>query len=80
MLNTLPQMPTGMSDRFGGTYLKPAEHHEHQSWHCPEMFPLFPYELYGVGLGDTALAQKLNARKTDNVPYRFPAFWPHDID
>lgn len=113
ILDSLPEMPIGNSDAFGGRYLKPSEKHEHQSWHCPEMFPLFPYELYGLGLpdlelmkhtslatgndryktisweqanihaaklGETELAQKLNAKKMDNGPYRFPAFWPHDID
>ena len=77
------------------------------------MFPLFPYERYGIGfpgldlmkrtslatgddrfaavawqqaniqaakLGDTALAQQLNTAKMDNSPFRFPTFWPHDID
>ena len=77
------------------------------------MFPLYPYELHGLGLpnlelmkrtslatgkdrfatraweqanihaprlGDVALARKLNISKMDNGPYRFPAFWPHDID
>ena len=113
ILERLPEMPTASSDRFGGRYLKPAENYDHQSWHCPEMFPLFPYELYGLGLpdldlmkrtslstgkdryktisweqanihaprlGETELAQKLNSRKMDNGPYRFPAFWPHTID
>ncbi len=113
ILDRLPEMPTGDSDKFGGKYLKPAEEHNHQSWHCPEMFPLFPYELYGLGLpdlglmkrtslatgddryktiaweqanihaarlGETELAKKLNAKKMDNGPYRFPAFWPHTID
>jgi len=113
ILDRLPEMPTGNSKKFGGRYLKPAENHNHLSWHCPEMYPLYPYELYGLGLpdlelmqrtslatgshryktvawqqanihaarlGDTALAQKLNSRKMDNGPYRFPAFWPHDID
>ena len=113
ILDRLPQMPTASSEEFGGKYLKPAANHNHQSWHCPEMYPLYPYELYGLGLpdlelmkntslatgnhrlktvawqqanihaarlGDTALAQKLNAKKMDNGPYRFPAFWPHTID
>jgi len=113
ILDRLPDMPTSDNEKFGGKYLKPAENHEHQSWHCPEMFPLFPYELYGIGLpdldlmkrtslatgrdrlattaweqanihaprlGDVALARKLNISKMDNGPYRFPAFWPHDID
>jgi len=50
ILDRLPQMPTGNSEKFGGRYLKPSENHNHQSWHCPEMFPLYPYELYGLGL------------------------------
>jgi hypothetical protein len=110
---TLPDMPIGNDRKVGGRYLKPSEKHEHQSWHCPEMFPLFPYELYGVGLpdlelmehtsiateddryktisweqanihaaklGETELAHKLNAKKMDDGPFRFPAFWPEDID
>jgi len=113
ILETLPDMPKGANTEFGGTYLKPAENWEHESWHCPEMYPLFPYELIGIGqgelelmkrtslatgkertehitwkqanihaarLGDTALAQELNSKKLDNGPYRFPAFWPHDVD
>ena len=55
MLDRLPDMPTGSSDKFGGRYLKPAENFEHDSWHCPEMFPLYPYELYGIGLPDLDL-------------------------
>ena len=113
ILDTLPELPTGNSEKFGGRYLKPSERHDHQSWHCPEMYPLFPYELNGIGqgdldlmkrtslatgshrfrtiaweqgnihaakLGDVDLAKKLNTAKMDNGPYRFPAFWPHDID
>jgi hypothetical protein len=113
ILKRLPDMPTGENDKFGGTYLKPSENHEHLSWHCPEMYPLFPYELSGIGmpdldlmrrtslatgghrtavtawqqgnihaarLGDTELARKLHLEKLDNGPWRFPAFWPHDID
>jgi len=113
ILDRLPEMPTGNNDKFGGSYLKPAENHNHKSWHCPEMYPLYPYELRGIGLpdlelmkhtslatgghrlkavawqqanihaarlGDTGLAQKLNTKKMDNGPFRFPAFWPHNID
>ena len=50
MLDRLPEMPAGESEEFGGKYLKPAENHRHMSWHCPEMYPLYPYELYGLGL------------------------------
>jgi hypothetical protein len=113
ILSRLPEMPSGNNEKFGGPYLKPSEKHEHQSWHCPEMYPLYPYEIYGLGLpnleimkntslatgkdriivtawrqanihaarlGETKLAQELNIKKMDNGPYRFPAFWPHDID
>ena len=113
ILATLPEMPTADSEKFGGRILKPSENHNHASWHCPEMYPLFPYELHGIGqgdlelmkrtslstgkertrhttwmqanihaarLGDTDLAQDLNTKKMDNGPYRFPAFWPHDVD
>jgi len=113
ILDRLPEMPTGNRAEFGGSYLKPSENHDHRSWHCPEMFPLYPYELYGLGLpnldlmkrtslatgkdrfaaraweqanihaprlGDTELAQRLNTKKMDNGPFRFPAFWPETID
>ena len=113
MLKTLPKMPTANNEEFGGEYLKPTENHEHCSWHCPEMFPLYPYELFGIGLdnldlmkhtslatgvdrfkartweqanihaarlGDGELARELNCKKMDDGPYRFPAFWPADVD
>jgi hypothetical protein len=113
ILDSLPDMPCGDNEEFGGTYLKPSEVHEHLSDHCPEMYPLYPYELIGMGhgdlelmkrtslttgssrlehitwiqanihaarLGDTELAKDLNTKKMDDGPYRFPAFWPHDVD
>ena len=58
ILDRLPDMPTGNSDKLGGRYLKPSEKHGHQSWHCPEMFPLYPYELYGLGLPDLDLMKR----------------------
>ena len=58
ILDRLPEMPTGKSDKFGGRYLKPSENHGHRSWHCPEMFPLYPYELYGLGLPDLDLMRR----------------------
>ena len=36
--------------------------------------------IHAARLGDTALARDLNTKKMDNGPYRFPAFWPHDVD
>jgi len=50
ILARLPDMPKGSNKRFGGQYFKPAENYEHRNWVCPEMFPLYPYELYGLGL------------------------------
>ena len=58
ILDRLPDMPTGNSDKLGGRYLKPSENHGHRSWHCPEMFPLYPYELYGLGLPDLDLMKR----------------------
>jgi len=113
ILAHLPDMPQGNNAKYGGTYFKPAENYEYRNWVCPEMFPLYPYELYGLGLpdlaimkrtslatddsrtavtswqpanifaarlGDVKLARDLNTRKMNNGPYRFPAFWPADID
>lgn len=113
ILDRLPDPPRDEHEEFGGFILKPSQNHNHQSWHCPEMYPLFPYELVGIGqgdldlmkrtslatgrertehttwkqanihaarLGDVELARQLNTRKMDNGPYRFPAFWPHDVD
>ena len=36
--------------------------------------------IHAAKLGDAALAKEINSRKMDNGPYRFPAFWPHDVD
>jgi hypothetical protein len=36
--------------------------------------------IHAARLGDIKLAQQLNLKKMDNGPYRFPAFWPHNID
>ncbi len=58
ILDRLPQMPTGNSEKFGGSYLKPSENHGHRSWHCPEMFPLYPYELHGLGLSGLDLMKR----------------------
>ena len=58
ILDRLPKMPTANSDKLGGRYLKPSENHGHRSWHCPEMFPLYPYELYGLGLPDLDLMKR----------------------
>ena len=36
--------------------------------------------IHAARLGETKLAQELSIKKMDNGPFRFPAFWPHDID
>jgi hypothetical protein len=62
-------MPTGNSDEFGGSYLKPAANYSHRSWHCPEMFPLYPYELFGLGLPELEL-MKHTSLATGSHRYR----------
>ena len=56
ILATLPEMPS--AEKNGERYLKPTENHDHRSWHCPEMYPLFPYDLYGLGLPGLALMEQ----------------------
>jgi len=58
ILDRLPEMPTGERNELGGEYLKPAENYEHTSGHCPEMYPLYPYELHGIGQGDLDLMNR----------------------
>ena len=53
-----PEMPKGGSKKHGGEYFKPAENYEHRNWVCPEMFPLFPHELYGLGLPDLDIMKR----------------------
>ena len=36
--------------------------------------------IHAARLGDAEVARDLNARKMENGPYRFPAFWPETID
>ena len=55
ILDRLPEIPIGTNEKFGGRYVKPSENHEHFSDHCPEMYPLYPYQLYGVGMDDLEL-------------------------
>jgi hypothetical protein len=57
ILNRLPEMPTGNNEQYGGQYLKPSEKHDPRSWHMPEMYPLYPYQLYGIGLHDLELME-----------------------
>lgn len=113
ILRTLPEMPSTTID--GHTVLTPTVEHKSFSWHMPEMYPLYPYEMYSLGkpgielmrdtflhgisekqrmdhrawiqgvvhfahLGMTRETQQLIVRKLDNGPYRFPSFWPPDID
>jgi hypothetical protein len=53
ILSTLPDYPTGTKE--GKIYLKPAEDYTHISWHMPEMFPLYPYQLFGLGMDNLDL-------------------------
>ena len=57
ILDRLPEMPSGTNGEYGGRYLKPSEKHESRSWHMPEMYPLYPYQLYGIGLDDLELME-----------------------
>ena len=58
ILARLPDMPKGNNKKYGGEYFKPAENYEHRNWVCPEMFPLYPYELYGLGLPDLDIMKR----------------------
>ncbi|MHC4201400.1 MAG: DUF5703 domain-containing protein [Planctomycetota bacterium] len=53
VLARLPELPVGTAK--GHRILKPAENFGHTSWHMPEMYPLFPYQVYGLGMEDLAL-------------------------
>ncbi len=66
ILERLPEMPTGRDEKLGGAYLKPAENYDHHSWHCPAMFPLYPYGLYGVGLPDLDLMKRTSLSMGDD--------------
>jgi len=48
ILAILPEMPSDEKD--GKKYLKTAANYKQPSDHCPAMYPLYPYELYGLGL------------------------------
>lgn len=78
ILDRLPEMPIGTSDKFGGRYLKPAENFEHSNWVCPEMYPLFPYELHGIGQGDLEL-MKRTSLSTGKERYRHTAWQQGNI-
>ncbi len=53
MLEVLPKYPVNIKN--GKTYLKPAEDFEHNHAHSPEMYPLYPYQLYGLGMNNLEL-------------------------
>ncbi len=113
ILGRLPDLPVAESN--GRRILNPAENYSHKSYHMPEMYALWPFEAYGLGLPDLDLmrdtflhgvssgnrekvaawtqgfihyarlgmaekAQEKAVGKLRNGPYRFPAFWPEDID
>jgi len=53
ILSVLPDYPINTKD--GKSYLKPAKDYEHSHTHTPEMYPLYPYQLYGLGMDNTKL-------------------------
>ncbi len=56
ILGRLPDLPVeqvGEERRI----LKPAENYSHRSWHMPEMYGLWPFQVYGLGLPDIELMQ-----------------------
>ncbi|TVS14400.1 MAG: hypothetical protein EA424_19590 [Planctomycetaceae bacterium] len=113
ILDRLPALP--IVESGGRRILRPAENFSHRSWHMPEMYGLWPFEVYGPDLPDLELmrntflhgvsrgnrervtawtqgfihyarlgmaanAQEKAVGKLRNGPYRFPTFWPEDID
>jgi hypothetical protein len=53
MLGRLPSLPVGEID--GRRIMKPAENYSANNWVMPEMYPLYPYQIYGIGLPDLDL-------------------------
>ncbi|MCK9343482.1 MAG: DUF5703 domain-containing protein [Massilibacteroides sp.] len=52
MLSTVPAYPIGYT-KTGKKYFKPALNKElGHKVHCPEMYPLYPFEQYGLGMKD----------------------------
>ncbi len=113
ILDRLPDLPVVETD--GRRILRPAENFSHRSWHMPEMYGLWPFEVYGLNLPDLELmhdtfrhgvshrnrervaawtqgfihyarlgnavkAREKAIAKLGNGPYRFPTFWPEDVD
>lgn len=74
ILDRLPDMPTAEHEEFGGLILKPSENHNHQSWHCPEMYPLYPYQLIGIGMGDLDLMKRTSLatgkERTESITWK----------
>ncbi len=78
ILARLPDMPKGGGKEYRGEYFKPAENYEHRNWICPEMFPLFPYEMYGLGLPDLDIMQR-TSRATGKDRTAVTAWQPANI-
>lgn len=55
ILAILPEYPINSKD--GKIYLKPAEDFEHNHAHTPEMYPLYPYQLSGLGMDNFRIMQ-----------------------
>ena len=43
----LPDLPVGQKD--GKSYMKPAANKGHKHYLSPELYPLFPYDIFGLG-------------------------------
>ena len=54
MLATIPDYPYGY--RNGKPYLRPAANKElGHKVHCPELYPLYPYQIFGLGMDNLDL-------------------------
>ncbi|MEX2567573.1 MAG: DUF5703 domain-containing protein [Cyclobacteriaceae bacterium] len=53
ILSVLPEYP--VNKKNGNKYLKPADDYEHSHSHTPEMYPLYPYQLHGLGMDNLEL-------------------------
>ena len=54
MLERVPPLPVKTKD--GHRTIQPAQSHAHRGGHLPELYPLYPYERYGLGKPDLEVA------------------------
>jgi len=78
MLSILPDYPIGEKD--GHKYLKPAANWErnHDS-HSPEMYPLYPYQLFGLGLDNLDLIKNTLLIATPKVYIERSGGWNQNV-